>query len=78
MLALCTSNVTGGPFPADPPVFCKPYQTLETMSPGDDSTAFPSFAACLERRDLIREQANAFVLNAECYNAIQAPKVRWK
>ncbi len=70
MLILCTSDVV-----------CAPHQQMATQyrdSTGGEVTVFPSQAACMERVNLIREQANVFVLSAGCYSTIKAPTVRFK
>lgn len=43
---------------------CPPHQVFARYITGAED--FPSLAACLEQRDLIRMQANVFVLSAEC------------
>lgn len=61
------------------PLDCQPHQQFDKYN-GDqtDIYAFPSQAACIERRNLIREQANVFVLSAECYRVVSNPVLRVK
>jgi len=62
------------------PNACLPHQQMDIYNHDNpaDENSFPSQAACLERRDWIREQANAFVLSAECYRVVSLPIVRMK
>lgn len=60
------------------PNACLPHQELGINDFDNHTETFPSQAACLERRDLIREQANAFVLSVDCYRVVSSPIVRMK
>lgn len=59
---------------------CAPHVQLAVynLDKPADIYSYPSQASCLERRDLIRSQASAFVLSAECYQGVKAPAVRLK
>lgn len=59
---------------------CPPHVQLAVynLDKPADIYSYPSQASCLERRDLIRDQASAFVLSAQCYQGMVKPVVKLK